>query len=66
MSKYNDTKKICKFCNKEFIARILDYPCNCDDRRDSYITCPYCDRVVENIRLEKNQDIIEFKINDKI
>ena len=61
---YTDIKKLCQFCNNEFIVRILEYPSNCDDRRESYITCPYCNKVVENIHLDKNQDIMEFKIKN--
>ena len=62
MNKSTDIKKICQVCKKEFIVQIIEHPCSCDDRRKSYISCPYCKNVIENIILDKNQDISERKI----
>lgn len=62
MIDYNEIKKVCDKCKKEFIVRFLKYPCKLDEKRESYITCPYCQNVVETIYLDANEEIIELKI----
>lgn len=56
--------KICPNCEKKYEEKHITYPCNLDDTRDSYINCPYCGYVIENVRLRGNEDINTYKIDE--
>lgn len=55
--------KLCPKCNKDFIVEWTTYHSNVDDKRESYISCPYCNAEVEKIKLHGNEDIKEIKID---
>lgn len=55
--------KLCPKCKKDFIVELITYPSNVDDKRESYISCPYCKAYVEKIKLRGNEDIKEIKID---
>ena len=54
-------KDYCSKCNKFFTLKFVIYPSNIDEKRDSYITCPYCLSFVRNIHLKGNEDVSEMK-----
>ncbi len=54
--------KKCPKCNKEFKVTKVYYPTKIDDKRESYIDCPYCGYIVENIRLLGDEDVPTSKI----
>ncbi len=41
-------KEKCPFCGKYFEVEYIKYPCKLDDKRISYIACPYCGKVVKD------------------
>lgn len=53
--------KICPYCKKKFIVKWFTYPANVDDKRESYINCPYCKAETERIIVGKREDFIELK-----
>lgn len=61
---YKDKVEKCPKCGKEFIVRYLAYPSNLDDKRTSNIDCPYCNYLLESVRLAGNEDISIFKKED--
>lgn len=58
----NSFYETCNQCGKKFEVDYIIYPCNMEGRRESYITCPYCDSFVRYIHLNGNEDILEKKI----
>lgn len=61
MWKHHDEKVVCKKCGKEFIKRKIIYPCNCDDKRDSFYSCPHCGETY-TVRAMPNEDYEGIKI----
>lgn len=61
MWKHQDEKVICKKCGKEFIKRTIIYPCNCDEKRDSFYLCPFCGETY-TVRAMPNEDYEGIKI----
>ena len=49
----------CTKCNKLFTIQYVSYPSNIDEKRISYITCPYCSSLVSRIYLNGNEDVFE-------
>ena len=56
-----NTKK-CENCGKTFKVIIEIFSSNIDDKRESYYCCPYCDKVVDTIRLQGNEEVFCKKI----
>ena len=61
-----ESKEKCPACGKEFILSIERWPSKMDDKRDSYYCCPYCEKVVNNIRLMGNEEMRTCKIEKKL
>lgn len=57
-----ESKRQCKKCGKVFLVRVIYYGSKVDNKRESYISCPYCGEICEKILLSENQDIVELKI----
>ena len=55
---------LCAKCKKLFRIEYIRYPSNVDDKRDTYISCPYCNAFYSSIHLRGNEDIKEVKINN--
>lgn len=56
--------KKCPHCHQEYYEVYETYG-SVDEKRETYITCPYCKEVVEqNIRLSKCEEIWTTKIED--
>lgn len=58
----NSNEKKCKHCGKTFKVVIETLPSKMDDKRESYYCCPYCDKVVDTIRLQGNEEVFCKKI----
>ena len=60
-----DNVETCKVCGKHYKVRIITYPSNLDEKRDSYYFCPYCqsEKSFVNIRLLGNEDVETYKID---
>ena len=43
-----EIKKVCPFCGKEYILRYLTYPCKLEDKRNTTIFCPRCNKNIES------------------
>lgn len=56
------TKEKCNHCGKEFNVIVESLPSKMDDKRESYTYCPYCDKVVDAIRLQGNEEVFCKKI----
>lgn len=63
--KYKNEILVCEKCDNKFIKKIIRYPIKCDDKRDSYYTCPYCNQVYP-IHLMGDEDVITsiIKVGD--
>lgn len=57
----NFNTEYCNKCNNTFILKLITYPSNVDNKRTTFITCPYCDSFVRYIHLKGDEDIIEMK-----
>lgn len=53
--------KTCPRCKKEFIVKWFEYPANVDNKRESYMNCPYCNAVTERVMVGKRQEFQERK-----
>lgn len=58
---YNFNKEYCKNCNNTFTLERITYPSNVDEKRKSYVICPYCGSLVRYIYLKGDEDIIETR-----
>ena len=54
-------KEYCNKCNRFFTLEHRFYPSNVDEKRVSYITCPYCKSFVRDVFVNKNEDVFEMK-----
>lgn len=56
---------VCKECNRKYRVKIITYPSNVDEKRDSYYCCPYCEssKSFVSIRLSGREDVVTEKID---
>lgn len=52
----------CKHCGKEFIVIVESLPSKMDEKRESYYCCPYCEKVVDTIRLQGSEEVFCKKV----
>lgn len=62
-NKYIDEVEVCTKCKREFIRRLIVYPCKCDDKRDSFYLCPYCEEHY-SIQLMGDEDVTGIKMKE--
>ena len=55
-------KDKCKHCGKDFTVFIESLPSKMDEKRESYYCCPYCDKIVDTIWLQGNEEVLCKKI----
>lgn len=53
----NLSKEKCKHCGKNFKVVIETLPSKMDDKRESYYYCPYCEKAVDTVRLQGNEEV---------
>ena len=57
-------RKECPHCHKVFLLKLETYG-SVDENRTTYITCPYCNEIVEkDIRLSKCEELWTIKLED--
>jgi len=63
MRDYKDEIVVCSRCGKEFVKRMLYFPCNTESAHDSFYCCPYCNQTY-SIRLSPREDVLTFKVEN--